>query len=621
MRLPNFCSGTYQSWSPNASCERCVNLFPEANESAGAKSKAALFGTPGLQVWGTLPHAPVRALWAGEGRLFAVGGNHLYEMNPDGTVMTDIGDVGDDGSHTPCDIWSNGTQLMIVSAGHLYIATGTALKAPHYGDGYGTLDAKATTSPVYWQSGDKFSAAQVGGNITIDGTVFTVDRYVNPTTITVTPTTGDLLNVNYTDPAGRSGVVICNTRYNYAFRVDGDPFLESMAGGPIILFPAGTDPATSGTTYTVWRFIDEDQIIIQEPIGADKIGYEWVVPTGDSGALVGTVATRGTFLDGYFIISIPNSKTFAFSHPWDGLQWSPLDQSVKEGYPDNIAAVFSDHEELWVFGDHYSTEIWRNEGAADAPGGFVRDPGGFIHCGCVAPWSMCSVAQGLHFLGGDTDGRTVAYRAQGFQPVRISTHAVEQIWNTYSAVWDAYAYTYTEQGHFFWVLNFQTANATWVYDATTQLWHERMYGSTGNRHKGRCHAYVWGTHFIGAWDSGIIYKQSMSYYDDAGAPILRTRVAPHVSNEELNIFHHRFQLDCEITSILPNFSLSWSDDDGNSFNTPRTRAPSVLGNRGRVIYSRLGHARDRIYKVTTTSAVKIAITDAYLNPQPTVGVH
>jgi hypothetical protein len=228
----------------------------------------------------------------------------------------------------------------------------------------------------------------------------------------------------------------------------------------------------------------------------------------------------------------------------------------------------------------------------------------------------------LHFLGGDTRGNTVAYRAQGFQPVRISTHAVEQIWRTYLSVWDCYGYGYVDGGHQFWVLNFQTANATWVYDVATQMWHERAYwnGTAFERHRGRCHAYAFDKHFIGDWQNGKVYEMKQGVYTDAGTAIHRVRQAPHIANEQKNVFHHMLQFDLEITGSAPSVTLDWSDDDTDTWTGTRTAAPSLPNKkRGRVIFNRLGMSRDRIYRVTITDNVKVAIVDALFNPALTPG--
>lgn len=478
-RFDNFLSGSYSSWSPNTDLEKTINLYPEIVESAGGKNKVVLHGTPGLQVHCTLPTAPIRALWAGEERLFAIGGAKLYEVFSDGTYSVRPGvAMGDDGQ--PVEIYSNGTSLFFINAG-----------------------------------------------------------------------------IAYYDPG--SGVAMA--------LIPEDPYAL---------------PSTAGE-------------------------------------IIGTAST-GAFLDSYFIAAKPYSKTFFFSESYDPVTWDALNFSRKEGYPDNISRLFADHEELWIFGSHEATEVWRNEGAADEAGGFRRDPGAFMHIALMAQWSVVSMAQSIYFLGGDTDGRVVAYRAQGFQPVRVSNHAVEQIWNRYTKVSDCYAYTYTMHGHAFWVLNFKTANATWVYDVATEMWHERAYwnGTTLERHRGQCHAYTFSKHFVGDWQNGKIYQMSHEFYDDAGTEIRRIRQAPHLSNSQLEVFHHRFQIDLEITGTTPEVILDWSNDDGDTWSAQKPKSPSMTGKKGRVIWNRNGAARDRIYRVMVKDPVKVAIVDALIDVTPGV---
>lgn len=476
---------TYSLSSPNLDSQRSINLFVEAIESGSGKSKVALRGTPGLHTWATLPTAPVRALWAGEDRLFAVGGDKVYEVSSSGTA-TDIGGgstgavtvIADDALHSPVQIFpsGDGTQIFIVSAGRAYFHDGTGL-------------------------------------------------YIAP----VPP-----------DPSDAA---------------------------------AGTPAGTTGTAQT------------------------------------------GAFLDSSFYASKPGSRLFFQSSLNNANEWDETFWYVKEGYPDAISVIFADHTELWIFGTHHSIEVWRNELSATSGAELRRDPGAFIHCALVAPWSVCSLATGLHFLGGDTQGRTVGYRMQGFMPVRVSNHAVEQAWQSYATVNDAIAYTYTMEGHPFWVINFMSANATWVYDVSTQMWHERAYwnGSSFEKHRSRNHAFVFGKNLVGDHTSGKIYHMSPSFYDDDGATIRRRRTAAHISSEEKRVFHHRLQIDLEVTTPdKPSVTLDWSDDDGATWSTGVTRVPSYTNKKGRIIWNRLGSARDRIYGLTVTDSVQVAIADAYL---------
>src|SRR6266478_1457882 len=113
-----FCSGSYQAESPIIDSQRSINLYPES-EASSSVAQTALIGTPGLTLFCTLPHAPVRALWAGSfeataGRLFAVGGTHVYELDPSGTVLKDFGAMPGSSGVGPCVFKENGYQLVVL---------------------------------------------------------------------------------------------------------------------------------------------------------------------------------------------------------------------------------------------------------------------------------------------------------------------------------------------------------------------------------------------------------------------------------------------------------------------------------------------------------------------------
>jgi hypothetical protein len=110
-----YASGGNLGMSQVFDSERCINYYPEFARGGKPKTNAELVGRPGLALWGTLPQSPVRGLWAGDQRLFAVGGTHLYEMNSNGSVKTDFGAMaGSLGGQPPCKIIGNGTQLAVM---------------------------------------------------------------------------------------------------------------------------------------------------------------------------------------------------------------------------------------------------------------------------------------------------------------------------------------------------------------------------------------------------------------------------------------------------------------------------------------------------------------------------
>ena len=176
-------------------------------------------------------------------------------------------------------------------------------------------------------------------------------------------------------------------------------------------------------------------------------------------------ATTVGFIDGYFVFNEPNSQKFWVTALLDGTSVDPLDFASAEGSPDDLVALIVDHREVWLFGQT-SVEVWYNAGLPDFP--LSRIQGAFNEIGCVAPFSVAKLDNGVFWLGADARGRGIVYRSEGYNGKRISTHAVEWQIQEYVDISDATAYTYQQDGHSFYVLNFPTADITWVYDVATQ---------------------------------------------------------------------------------------------------------------------------------------------------------
>lgn len=328
-------------------------------------------------------------------------------------------------------------------------------------------------------------------------------------------------------------------------------------------------------------------------------------------------ATLVTFQDGYFIFNKPNTEQF-FISGLNEVTFDALDISSSEGNPDNIVSVLSDHRDLWLFNTQ-STEVWFNSGNNDFP--FERIQGAFVEQGCSAPFSVAKMNNTVFWLGGDDKGQGIVYMAQGYQPKRISTHAVETAIQSYGTISDARAYTYQENGHHFYVLNFTNANTTWVFDTTTMLWHERVYTYQGafQRHRADCHAFFNGKHIVGDYQNSNLYELSETIYLDNGSAITRQRVAPHVSQDMMRVFYSKFQLDIEAGTGLdgiaqgtdPQAMLKFSDDGGHSWSNEKWTSFGKIGQtKRRAIWRRLGNSRDRVYSVTITDPVKVALIGA-----------
>ena len=395
------------------------------------------------------------------------------------------------------------------------------------------------------------------------------------------------------------------------------------------------------------------------------------------------------YLDGYFVFNEPNSQRVWVTALLDGLSVDPLDFASAEGSPDGLVSLIIDHREAWLFGTN-SVEVWYNSGDADFP--LSRIQGAYNEIGCIAPYSVAKMDNSVFWLGADARGQGIVYRAQGYQGVRVSTHAVEFAIQGYSNLADAVGYTYQQDGHTFYVLNFTDADTTWVYDAATGAWHERAGFAKGDftRHRGNCHARFNGEPVLGDYENGKLYAFDLDVYSDAGVTqkwLRRWRALAPGSNDLKRTAHHSLQIDCEtgvglpgvdafdppteittesevwintetgapqlnanlgtnvpqdiitqnelytlgvvqddgltlaietnpVVGANPQLLLRWSDDGGHTWNGERQVSMGRVGQYGtRAIFRRLGMTlklRDRVYEISGTDPVKVAIMGAEL---------
>jgi hypothetical protein len=336
-------------------------------------------------------------------------------------------------------------------------------------------------------------------------------------------------------------------------------------------------------------------------------------------------AVTVSYLDGYFVFNEPNSQKIWVTQLLEGTSVDPLDFASAEGSPDGVVAVLTDHRELWVFGTD-TTEVWYNAGLTDFP--LVRIQGAFNEIGCAAPASVAKMDNQIYWLGQDARGQGIVYRAAGYIGQRISTHAIEWQMQEYSNMEDATGYTYQQDGHSFYVLNFPSANTTWVFDVATGAWHERAGFENGQftRHRANNMCNFDGNIIVGDFENGNIYKFDLEVYADNGQPqkwLRSWRALPTGANNLTRTIQHAMQLDCETGVGLntgqgsdPQVMLRFSDDGGHTWSNEHWKSMGGIGTYGtRTIWRRLGATmkiRDRVYEISGTDPVRIYIMGAEL---------
>lgn len=336
----------------------------------------------------------------------------------------------------------------------------------------------------------------------------------------------------------------------------------------------------------------------------------------------GDLPSSGTmcFIDGYFVVSKNSSGAFYLSSLYDGTAWDPLDFATAESSPDDLVRVYNAMGQLWLFGKK-TTEIWSNVGGSGFP--FERINGAKIEVGCAAAHSVVGMDNSVFWVGQDGRGNGMIFRAQGFQPQRISTHAIEYILQQVSDLTQLKAYTYQQDGHVFYVLTGTGLSTTLVWDNATNQWHERAFlNSSGEyeTHLSNCHMFAFNKHLVGDRASGKVYEQDLDIYDDNGSAIKRQRIFTHIGDEGKRFKVRSLRVDFERGVGLstgqgsnPLATLRVSKDGGRSWSNEYSASIGALGVRKPACaWNRLGYFELFTAELTITDPVKVAICGSYI---------
>jgi hypothetical protein len=338
-------------------------------------------------------------------------------------------------------------------------------------------------------------------------------------------------------------------------------------------------------------------------------------------------AVKGGFLDGFFIVLEPNSQVFAISALNDGTSWDPLDFGDVEGEPGNITTFVVDHRQIWFLGNNHG-EIYVDSGNALFP--FSRLEGAYMEQGAGSSIDGAFRCDNTIFwLGGNADGQGICWRANGYTPQRISTHAIEKLVASFGGDLSRVSgYPYQEEGHTFARWDFPDANdgrgASLLYDCAGGAWHRRAFWNARlAQYMGdlaRTHMFVFGKHLVGDWRSGTIYEQSMDFFSDAGAAIRRLRAAPDLANGGKWTFYPEFRLLMDVgvgvdgagfaapdsipeggapcgSGVDPQIILQWSNDGGKTWSSERPTSAGKIGDYKRLVrWRQTGRSNNRCFR-------------------------
>jgi hypothetical protein len=325
-------------------------------------------------------------------------------------------------------------------------------------------------------------------------------------------------------------------------------------------------------------------------------------------------------MNGRFIANMPGGQSFYVSEVLDGGYWDALNVQTADSNPDKTIGLITTHAELVVFGE-LTGEIFYDSGTYPAP--YVRVASGVFEVGCVSPYSIARIDNSVVWLGKSSTGYGIVYRLNGFTPQRISTFSIEYAIQAMTDITDAIAFTYQQDGHHFYCLNFPIGGRSFVYDLNTQMWHERASVVDGSftRWEAQEYAFFDNKHLVCDYNEGSIYSLSLDGYTYGTTPLKWVRSFTAPASDMRRVIHHKLSLSYEggtglIDGTEGQIVMRFSDDGGHTWAAENAKGMGKLGNyQNRVYWHRLGmtKGRPRIYELSGTTAVKTVLIAAYLD--------
>lgn len=373
-----------------------------------------------------------------------------------------------------------------------------------------------------------------------------------------------------------------------------------------------------------------------------QTGNQLLISSGTNGYLVDLTtnlvtqvlsgdATMVGMIDTYFLAFNIVTSRFRWSGLNDGTTWNALNFQSRSIAPDPWQAMVVDgNRQIWLIGEQ-TGEVWYDAGTSPSP--FAPIPGAVFGYGTPAPFTVKVAGDRMIWLSKSVDGAGIVVAARGYSPERVSNYAIETAIAAYqrtSMITDAEAFVYQDQGHVFYVLNFPSANATWVLDTSTGVWHQRgKWNAPRNDFDvwgPRVHAYAFGQHLVGDRSTGTIATMDVSYGSEVdGKAIRRVRIPAPIwcRSGVRRMFINRFQVRAEPglgtstgQGVSPSMMLRTSRN-AKTWSNERAAAAGAIGGYGqRVFWTRCGSSPDLwVPEITVTDPIPWRIVGADIEGQ------
>tara|TARA_R110000868_G_scaffold112527_2_gene302975 strand:+ start:3136 stop:5241 length:2106 start_codon:yes stop_codon:yes gene_type:complete len=449
------------------------------------------------------------------------------------------------------------------------------------------------------------------------------DWYNNPTqgSIVITPAHEEIITSPATGIVGVSGTSPCRGMH-YAsngilYVVYGGALIKYLPNGFSVKLMSLSENSGTRVSMTDNGFdlvLVDGAFLKTVKLDTDIVG----TPTVDFAN-----PTQVQFL-GRRVLVINETDNVWYSDIDDASSWPALNVFQAETYPDNIVAFSKKDGELWLMGEQ-SYEVRRVDSDPNNPYSLVG--GSANQIGCGAKYSLSSIADNVFWLGSSVAGQNIVYMSNGYSQRRISNHAIEWELDKYKdSTGSAFATTYQQEGHTFYILTIPSSDKTFAYDLASNMWHER---STRDALKNINHqwavthcAFAYGRVLCGNGEVPLLMELKLDKYDEWDSrPIVKLHQSPVYYTDYKVLYHDIFEVDIETGVGLqlgqgskPQIMMQYSDDGGHTWSSERWVGLGSIGQYStKAQWRRLGISRQRVYRVSISDPVKVVMIGAKLN--------
>lgn len=331
--------------------------------------------------------------------------------------------------------------------------------------------------------------------------------------------------------------------------------------------------------------------------------------------------------DTFGIFGVPNSARFYVTDSENFAHVTSGNFAQPQTITDTLVRGISDNTRLYLFGAS-GMEVWYNSG--DPNFTFTRIPGAIFPIGCAGVNTPTVIDNSIMWVGNNSWGGLSVFQIRGENsPMVVSTPQIDYLLEKdgFSPTF-AFAQTYKANGHEFYVLHSGTGFC-FVYDVTTGKWHQRItsYDGASDWSAGAL-AYVpptvtspYADNVLASvfetpigYGTAIIAQVADNWNEDLGQPINHVLITPHLNDEDKRLFVNSLQVianfgpgNGDVPQVTQGtLTLTYSKDNGNTFTSTQTYN-ITSNNIQRMLFRRLGWARDWVFKITYTPATPTSL--------------